>query len=104
MSYSFAVRADTKVGIAEKIASEFDNVVAQQPIHTADRDQAQAAALAFLEVIPDTEGQDFYVSVSGSVGWTGTSGVDAVVTAAGASISASLRPKETLAATDDTAD
>lgn len=90
MSYSFSVRAGTKAEALEKLAEALDNVVALQPIHSADRAQAQAAAEAFLEVLPEkADDKDFSVNVSGSVGWLGTPGVDAVITSAGVSISAS---------------
>jgi hypothetical protein len=95
MSYSFSVRADTKAEALEKVSVELDKVVVQQPVHAADRAQAYASAEAFLEVLPSekAENEDFYVSVSGSVGWRGTQGVDALITSAGASISASVIAK-----------
>jgi hypothetical protein len=93
MSYSFVVRADTKTAVLEKIAAQFDTVVAQQPIHAADRAQAQATAEAFLEIIPSkADDQDFYVSVGGSVGWRD----DNVITSASVNISAYLVPKEAM--------
>ena len=95
MSYSFVARGATKSEVIEKIIAEFDIVVATQPIHAADRDQAQAAAQAFLDVLPSgVDERDFYVSVSGSVGWNGNFGVDHVLTSAGVSVSASLIVKE----------
>jgi regulator of protease activity HflC (stomatin/prohibitin superfamily) len=91
MSYSFGVRAATKAEVAEKIAAELDKVVAAQPVHAADRAQAQAAAEAFLGILPEKPtDQDFYVSVSGSVSWK----ADKVLTSAGVNISASLSAKE----------
>ena len=97
MSYSFAVRGTTKAEALTKLGQELDKVVVAQPIHSADRQQAYAAAEAFLEIIPPTEGQDFYISVSGSVGWTGD-GNSRVITSAGVSVSASLTTKEVAAA------
>jgi hypothetical protein len=96
MSYSFNVRAHTDEEVIDSIAAEFDKVIASQPIHEADRGQAAAAAEAFLEIIPaPTEDQDYSVSVSGSVGWTGTLGEGAVVTSASVQVSASLVAKQT---------
>lgn len=90
MSYSFSVRGATKAEIIGKVAAEFDKVVASQPVHSADRAHAQACAEAFLGFIPDDPGgQDFYISVSGSVGWNGTLGAH-VLTSAGVNVSASL--------------
>lgn len=97
MSYSFSGRGATKAEVMEKVAAELDKVVAGQPIHAADRAQAQAAAQAFLDVLPDANGeQDIYVSVSGSVGWSGVLGAaDQVLTSAGVNVSVALIAKET---------
>jgi len=96
MSYSFSVRGATKAEVIEKIGAELNKVVLSQPIHAADRVQAQAAAEAFLGVIPGkSDNQDFYISVSGSVGWNGILGTaDQVLTSAGVSVSANLVAKE----------
>lgn len=71
MSYSFNARAATKAEAMKSIVVELDKVVALQPVHGADRDQAQAAAEAFLGVITEDVTKDVYVSVSGWVGWDG---------------------------------
>lgn len=95
MSYSFYARGATKAAVIAALAVKFDDVVASQPVHAADRPQAEAAAAAFLGVLPDDAGEkDFYVSVSGSVSWTGTLDVDAVIVTAGVNVSASLVVKE----------
>jgi hypothetical protein len=94
MSYSFSVRGATKAEAMQKVVAELDKVVASQPIHSADRAQAEAAACGFLSVIPDDAGgKDFYISVSGSVSWSGTLDVDAVVKSASVNVSASLLDK-----------
>jgi hypothetical protein len=97
MSYSFSVRAATKAEALIKIENELGNVVTAQPIHAADREQAYAAAEAFLEIVPDDDSKDFQVSVHGSVGWTGE-GDAQVITAAGVGVSVHLVPKEAAAA------
>jgi hypothetical protein len=95
MSYSFSARGATKDECLKGVLAKMDEVVAAQPIHSTDRQQAYDAAKAFLEIIPgDADDRDFYVSVSGSVGWNGLLGVDAVVTSVGVSVSASLVVKE----------
>ena len=96
MSYSFSVRGATKADVINNAAAELDKVVASQPIHAADRAQAQAAAEAFLGIIPGKDDdQDFYLYVSGSVGWKGTLGAaDQVLTSASVNVSASLIAKE----------
>jgi hypothetical protein len=95
MSYSFSARGATKAEVIGKVSAELDKVVASQPIHSADRAQAQAAAEAFVAIIPaNDEGKDFYVSVSGSVGWRGNLGVDSIITSASVNVSASLIAKE----------
>jgi hypothetical protein len=72
MSYSFNLRAATKADAKARVAAELAKVVQGQPIHEADRAQAQAAADAFIDVLPDDPSQDVSVNMSGSVGWTGT--------------------------------
>ena len=70
MSYSFNVTAASKEEAKEKIAAELDKVVLSQPVHAADREQAQAAASAFIDVLADpADGEEIRVSVHGSVGW-----------------------------------
>ena len=97
MSYSFDVRGATKAEVIAKVSAELSKVVETQSIHSVDCVQAQAAAEAFLGVIPDNpDGKDFYISVSGSVGWAGTLNVDAIVTSASINVSASLVAKETV--------
>jgi hypothetical protein len=97
MSYSFSARGTTKAETIKNVSFELDKVVAAQPVHAADRAQAQAAAQAFLGVLPENvDGYDFYVSVSGSVGWKGSlSAADQVLTSAGVNVSASLIAKGT---------
>lgn len=96
MSYSFTVRGATKAEAIKKIGAELRKVVTTQPFHAADRAQARAAAKAFIGVLPDAaDGQEFCVSVSGSVGWVGTLGeADNMLTSAGISVSAVLVTKE----------
>lgn len=68
MSYVFSVRAATAALAMAAVAAKFDEVVTSQPIHAADREQAQAAAEAFIGLVPLPEGREYTVSVSGSVG------------------------------------
>jgi hypothetical protein len=89
MSYSFSARGATKAEVMKQITTELDKVVAAQPIHAADRAQAQSVADAFLAIIPAIADKDFYVSVSGSVGWGG----DKAITSASVNVSASTIAK-----------
>ncbi len=95
MSYSFTVRAPTKADALARVTTELIDVVARQPIHTADCEQAKAAAEAFLDILPEAnDKQDFYLSVSGSVGWRGSPGTpEYALTSAGVSVSASFANK-----------
>jgi len=74
MSYSFGVKAANKADAKAKIVIEFDKVVAQQGVHTKDRDQAQAAANAFVDLLDDDDTKDINVSMSGSLSgsWSGS--------------------------------
>lgn len=95
MSYSFHVRETSVENATSKVSEELDKVVAAQPIHTADRDAALKAVETFLSLLPGAPGQDFYVSVSGSLGWTGNLGTaDQVITSASVNVSTSLVAKK----------
>jgi hypothetical protein len=71
MSYSFNVRAANKAEAKAKVARQLAAVVETQPIHAADKDQAQAAAEAFIDLLHDDEGMEVNVVVNGSLGWRG---------------------------------
>lgn len=72
MSYSFNVRAADKAAARAAITAELDKVVAQQPVHAADRAQAEANALAALEILPDpTADEEISVTTNGWVQWKG---------------------------------
>jgi len=90
MSYSFSVMAASKAEAKEKIAEEFDKVVVSQPVHTVDRDSAEAAAQAFVEVLAEpAEGQQISVYANGSVGWR----AEGEFTSAGGNFTASIVAK-----------
>lgn len=69
MSYSFQARGKTKEETIAVVATKLAEVVAQQPVHAADKDQALAAATAFINLLPEDGEKDISVSVSGSLGW-----------------------------------
>lgn len=94
MSYSFGARAASKSAIKVLLATKFAEVLANQPSHAGDMAQAEAAANAFVDVLPDDDTKDVSVSVNGSVGWRGTWGVDHVVTSANFGVSANLVTRE----------
>ena len=72
MSYSFTVGARTKDDAKALVEKAFDDVLAQQPIHKADRAAAIAAADALIYLLGDPEeDQDVVVSVNGYVSWRG---------------------------------
>jgi len=70
MSYSFSVTASTKDEAKEKIAEQFAKVIEGQPSHAADKDNALAAAGAFIDLLTDVPA-DHHIAVSmhGSLGW-----------------------------------
>jgi hypothetical protein len=70
MSYSFQVKAASKVEAAKKVEEQFDLVVQGQPVHAADRQAAQDAAQAFINLLAEpAEGQLVAVNVQGYVSW-----------------------------------
>lgn len=88
MSYSFAVKGKTKDDAVNAVRVELEKVVAGQPIHAADRDQALAAAASFVSVLMDDDQKDISVSVHGSVSTHNG------VIGASIGVSASLIPRE----------
>lgn len=94
MSYGFTVKGANKTQVKAKVVAEFDKVVANQPIHVNDRDQALAAACAFVDLLPEDNSRDISVAVNGAVGWEG-SGTSAIVMSAGISIAAALADRST---------
>ncbi len=70
MSYSFAIKADTKDDAGVKVEAELGQVALNQPSHAFDRQAAQNAAEAFIDVLRDPkEGEYVGVSISGSLSW-----------------------------------
>lgn len=101
MSYSFSKRGATRAAVLAMVSAQFDEIVAQQPIHAADRAQAQAVAESFLAIVPDADDtQDYYIAMHGSVSYTWNSPDNTPDRILGASlgVTANLVAKETPAA------
>lgn len=92
MSYSVSVKGATKTEAKQNLALQLAGVLEAQSAHSADMDQAAAAANAFIDILPDDETQDVSVSVSGSIGWKGELGAH-TITSASVNIGAILIPK-----------
>lgn len=74
MSYSISVKAPSKQAALQSLAAKFDaEVLPGQPVHAADRDQALAAATAFVSLLKDQDAADVFVQLSGSLGWASVS-------------------------------
>jgi len=77
MSFSVNARAATKDELREAINDKLEGVTVQQAPHKADRDLAQKAADAAIDMLDDlpkpAEGEDdtheYSVTVTGSLGW-----------------------------------
>lgn len=68
MSYSFCIVAASLAVASTAVAVELDKVTESQPIHAADREQAEAAATAFINLLEEPgENQEVVVNVSGSI-------------------------------------
>jgi hypothetical protein len=95
MSYSFTVCGPTKADVLAKIDAELTKVEASQPMHSNDRQQAYAAAEAFLEIVPPSDGREYQVSIHGSIGWTQHGEGDPnIINGAGVGVSVSLVAKD----------
>lgn len=92
MSYSFSVSGASKTEVKKAMADSFDSVVKNQPSHAADREAAVAAGSAMVDVLKDpADGQEFHVSMHGSLGWVHDAPGEYI--GAGVNVSASLRAK-----------
>ena len=94
MSYSFIVTGSTsKADAIAKVTAEFDQVVASQPTHAADKNAAVAAASAFIGLLQEPrDDQQIDVTMNGSLGWV-QSGDLLFFLSGNVSVSASLVPK-----------
>lgn len=90
MSYSFSIVADTKDEAGVMVEAALGDVALSQPSHAYDRQAAQDAAEAFIDVLADpSESECIHVSVSGSLSWR----EESVFTGASVSVSASVHPR-----------
>jgi hypothetical protein len=96
MSYSFHFRARTIAAALAIAASEMDKVVESQPVHAHDRDVALAAIKAQAELVaPQADDtQHVNVSVSGSLGWSGSYPDAYKLTAGNTSVNVYLMPAD----------
>jgi hypothetical protein len=67
MSYSFTVHAHDKASAKTMIADELKQIVAKQGVHSADFEQAGAAADAFVDLLDDDDTRDVTAKVSGTL-------------------------------------
>lgn len=67
MSYSFFVKGATRNEVSDKIADEFEKIVEAQPIHKADRNIAESAANAALNLLAHDASKDVTANVHGSI-------------------------------------
>ena len=73
MSYSFSVTAETKDEAGKKVETEFEKVCGSQHVHGIDRQAAQDAAEAFVNLLGEpSPDEQISVSVSGWLSWSGT--------------------------------
>jgi hypothetical protein len=94
MSYSFGVRAANKAEALAAVAAKFDEIIAQQPPHAADRAAVLANAGAVLDLLAPDDTKDVVVSLNGYVSWANPDDVTQL-TAAAVSASAGYTPRET---------
>lgn len=90
MSYSFSACGATKAEVMAMVVAELDKVVESQPIHAADRKQAQVAAEAIVGTLADpSEKQEVLVTVSGYLTWASGN----AISTANVNVTASLKEK-----------
>lgn len=87
MSYSLSIRAASKALAKQAVVDRFDaDVVAHQLIHKRDRDQAVAAAGAFIDLLEDDDTKDVTVSMHGSLSWADGERITGASISVGASL------------------
>jgi hypothetical protein len=85
MSYSFSVKAVTKVEAKAAVAKYFDDqVIAHQPVHARDRAAVIANADAIIDLLADDDTKDIQVSCNGYVSWSSGDALYGVSVAASA--------------------
>lgn len=100
MSYSFGFKADNAAAAKAEVVRRFDtDVVAPQPIHARDRQQAIDNAHAAIDRLGAPGPDDcIYVSMSGSLGWRYDDGKSdplyAAITSCNVSATAYLQRRE----------
>lgn len=67
MSYGFTISAPNKAEAKQAVSTELDKVVAQQPIHGADRPSHQAVADALVDLLKDDAETSVEVYMCGSI-------------------------------------
>ena len=90
MSYSFSITADTKEEAGSLVEQELAKVVVAQSVHDADRQAAQDAAEAFIDLLTEpSEDEEVSVSLTGSLSWRDEN----VFVGASVNVSAYIRPR-----------
>lgn len=69
MSYSFSIKAPTKIEAKAAVEAAYDAMMASQPIHARDRSAALAAAGSMIDLLVDDPSKHIAVSVNGYVSW-----------------------------------
>ncbi|HKX41338.1 MAG TPA: hypothetical protein VJO99_09285 [Burkholderiaceae bacterium] len=92
------MRADNKEAAKAGVVAELAKIVEAQAIHAKDREQAEGAAFAFIDLLADDETKVIQVNVHGSVSWSGDANAPDISGAAvGVSVHYAMReePKAT---------
>lgn len=89
MSYSFNVKASSKIEAKAEVALSLSALAKSQPEHAVDVDSAAAAASAYIDLLQDDATAVVHVEVIGSI-WKTASGLRE----AGVNVIARLVPKE----------
>ena len=89
MSFSFTISAKTKDEVKELASAEMDKVISGQADHAHDKDAVVNACVAYANLLNGYEdGDTISLSVSGSLGWSSSSGDAHKYTGAGLNVSA----------------
>lgn len=95
MSFSFHVRGATLALALAAVAVELDKVVAQQPVHAADREQIGKVVESHAALLTEDSSRDVMIYVSGSISTAEVSeGAPPFITGVNVSVGVHLTQRE----------
>ncbi len=67
MSFSFQVKAKNQADLVAAVAAKMEEIVAQQPSHSVDKEEVPAVTEVYAGMVTILEGHEIHANISGSV-------------------------------------